>query len=660
MDAESTARGLLESLGGADNLASLGHCATRLRITPRDWDRVDQDRIRAFDEVVAVQAVGGQLQIVLGPGRVEAVHARMAKRRTEDAATDASRRRPARAIGLLVDVFTPLLPVFVAGGLLTAIHNVLAGPGVFGEAPVVELAPWLSGFVALVGLLGSAVFTLLPVFLGFTATARFGGTPYLGAAMGAALVAAPMIAAGGALPGIHLAPSAGWVIAGIDVLAIDYRGTVLPIIAVAFVLARFERVFQRILHGSARLLLVPLATLLCSGLVAFLVLGPVLRYAGDVAAQGMEWVYAGAGVAGGAIVGLVYSPLVVTGLHQGLIAVELGLIGGGGSFIFPIAAAANVAQASACLAVWITARRGSRLRTLATSATTPAALGIAEPAMFAVTLRLRAPFVIAVAATTLAAALLAAFHVQAVTLGAAGVLGFASIAPGRVVPFMLCVAIAGAGAFAGTIVWARWRTSAGRPFDSDADGDADGGAAGAGGVAATADPAPDPDPGPRAAAAPDPAEPGGAAVRAPVAGSVVNVSSLDDPAFAGSALGPTVAIAPTGGLVVAPVTGTVAVVSPTRHAFGIVSGEGVEILVHIGIDTVRMGGAGFDALVSVGDRVAAGDPIARADIPGIVAAGHDPIVLTIVVGGDARAARTVAARTPVGRGDVVLTIVDII
>lgn len=638
MDAGRTAERLLEALGGAGNLAATTHCATRLRITPRDLARVDRAAIAQTDGVVAVQVVAGQVQIVLGPGRVEAVHAELTRESGASpgalpgAGRHGRRRGPAAVVGLVVDVFTPLLPAFVAGGLLTAIHNVLAGPGVFGEASVVELVPAVSGVVALVGLLGSAVFALLPVLLGFSATARFGGTPYLGAALGAALVAAPLITASGSLPGIHLAPSTGWVIAGVDVLAIDYQGTVLPMIVIAAVLARFEALFTalfaRVLRGSARLLLVPLATLLCSGLVAFVVLGPVLRYAGDIAAEGMEWVYASAGTVGGAIVGAVYSPLVVTGLHQGLIAIELGLIASGGSFIFPIAAAANLAQAAACLAVWVAAVRGSRLSALAASATAPAALGIAEPAMFAVTLRLRVPFVIAVASTTVAAALLATFRVEAVTLGAAGVFGFASIAPGRVTPFVLCLLVAIAGSFGGTFAWARWRAARGRPLGAES-----------------------------------PAEPAAASaglvtLSAPVAGAVVDVGTLGDPAFAASALGATSAIRPSEGIVAAPVAGVVTAVSATRHAYGITTPGGVEVLVHIGIDTVRMDGAGFAARVATGDPVTAGQELALVDIAAVAAAGLDPVVLTIVTNREPDAVTAATTTGDIERGGPVLIVAE--
>jgi PTS system sucrose-specific IIC component len=619
MDAGSMAEAILRAVGGSDNVAASTHCATRLRVNPRDPAGVDTPALDAVPGVLATQVIGDQVQIVVGPGRVDDVAAALRRLLTPPPAASA-RPLPTRAISVLVDVFTPLLPAFVAGGLLTALHNVLAGPGAFGDLAVVDAVPWLRGPVALVGLLGAAVFALLPVLLGFSAAGRFGGSPYLGAAMGAALVAAPGLTADSALPAIHLTPETGWVIGGVDVLAIDYQGTVVPIIAICFVLARLERFFGRRLRGSARLLLVPLLTLLTTGLLAFLALGPALRFTADAAAVAMEWLYTSAGVFGGTIVGAVYSPLVVTGLHQGLIAIELGLLSTGGSFIFPVAAAANVAQAAATLAVWVSTRRGSRLRALAATATAPAALGIAEPAMFGVTLRLRVPFVIAVGATAVSATLLAAFRVQAVTLGAAGVFGFASIAPGRVLPFLACLGVSIALSFIGTLVWARWRRRRGRPLEGDDAG------------------APRDD----------------SVVHSPVTGTRVEVATLGDPAFAASTLGPTSAVTPTSGLVASPAEGTVSAIAAAAHAYGVTTDDGIEVLVHVGIDTVRLEGRGFRPLVRVGDRVAPGDALVHVDLAAVTAAGLDPVVLTIVTNADDRAFAVVDGPAEVTAGEPVL------
>jgi len=600
MDATRVADLIEEAVGGRANLESSTYCATRLRLTPRNPEMVRLDALRRIPMTIDARLVAGQVQIVLGPGRVQAVAAAMRRPRAPADTVGPGRRRrsPTRALVLLVDVFTPLLPVFVAGGLLMALHNILTGADTVGEMPIVDAVPWLDGFATLVGLMGYAVFALLPVLLGFAATERFGGSPHLGAAMGAALVAAPLFSGTGS-PG-HFAASPAWMIGDLNVFGVDYRNTVVPMIVIAFVLARIERLLNRGFHGSARLLLVPMLTLLTTGLIAFLALGPALRLLGDVTAHAMQWLYGSAGPVGGAMIGAAYSPLVVTGLHQGLLAIELGLISAGGSFIFPIAATANLAQAAATLAVWACSPKGSPMRSLAATTTAPAALGIAEPAMFGVTLRLRFPFVIAVGATAVAAALLAAFQVQAVALGAAGVFGFASIAPGKVDSFIACQAVAFGLSFGATWAWARWgKRRVPRPHPDGPTTDTD-----------------------------------AIVIASPVAGVVVDVETLADAAFARSALGPTVAVMPAEPRLVSPVRGTVVLVAPTGHAYGIALPDGTEVLVHAGIDTVRLGGSGFQPLTRVGEQVSVGDPLVDVDIEAVVSAGLDPVVLTIVTNAD--------------------------
>ncbi|MDS0245313.1 glucose PTS transporter subunit IIA [Microbacterium aurantiacum] len=534
----------------------------------------------------------------------------VASARSQVSRSQVSRRRGnplVRGIRILVDIFTPLLPVFVAGGLLTALNNLLASPGVFSENSLVQMAPWLTGFAALAGLLGAAVFALLPVLLGFSAAGRFGGSPYLGAAIGAALVAAPLIERADASSGVRVDDAGSWQIWGMDVLGIDYLGTVVPIIAIASLLAIIERLLRRKIRGAAAFLFTPMLVLLLSGMLAFLVVGPLMRFVGDALAHGVQWLYESTGAVGGMLFGGVYSPLVASGLHQGLVPVELGLMADGGSFIFPIAAAANVAQAGACLAVAVAASRGSRLRALAVGSSAPAALGIAEPAIFGVNLRLRFPFVVAAAATAIAGGFVALLDVTAVTLGAAGILGFLSISPRSITSFLICVLIAAVLSFAGTFAWARWRIARGRPLEKPLEGT-----------------------GPAAASS----APRIVEVVAPVEGATVPLSSLSDPVFASSGLGPSVAISPGKDLIRSPLDGTVTAVASTGHAFGVTSPEGVEVLVHIGIDTVTLGGLHFSPMIRQGDTVSAGDTLGTVDRAAVVAAELDPVTIVIVTNAD--------------------------
>ncbi len=485
-------------MGGAENVASATHCATRLRVSVVDTARVDEPGLRALAPVLGVARLAEQVQIVVGPGRVDAIDRELqgllgASRtaptlpvetppaetppadepRTEPSRADAPAapaprtlaRRLARPVYVLMDIITPLLPLFVAAGMLLALHNLLGVAGMFGPFSAVQVVPWLSGFAALIGILGIGVFTLLPVFVGFSAASRFGASAYLGAAMGAALVTAPHLVDSGMLPALQLEGGGSWAIAGVDVLGIDYQGTVVPMIAVAYVLAIVERTWRRVLRGAANFLLVPMLTLLVTGVLAFLLIGPIMRWLGDTVADTIATVYEVSGVLGGAVFGAVYPLLVVTGTHQSLVSLELSMLAGGGSFIFPAAGVANLAQAGACFAVALLVRRRSPLRALSAGAGIPACFGIAEPAIFGVTLRLQFPFVAAVIASAVGGALLAAWRVQAVTLGAAGLLGVASIAPGSGMLYLACAAVGAVIAFVLTLVWGRILRARGSTWD---------------------------------------------------------------------------------------------------------------------------------------------------------------------------------------------------
>ncbi|WP_282837467.1 PTS transporter subunit EIIC [Microbacterium flavum] len=467
-----TAAEVASALGGPANVVSLVHCATRLRVSVRDSGRVDLGAVSGLPGIIGVATLGDQIQIVVGPQAVERAHAALALalhvpiKESEaggagDSGPDAApaespHRRPiVRPLYVLMDIVAPLLPTFVAAGMLLALHNILSAPGVFGQGSVAATVPWLDGLSALIGILGIGVFTLLPVFVGYSAAARFGGSPFLGAAMGAALVAAPFVVDAGSFPALHVGGGGSWTIAGVDVLGIDYRGTVIPIVAIAYLLTLIERGLGTVLRGAARFLLVPMLTLLLTGVLAFLVVGPVLRFAGDGFARLIALVYEQSGLLGGVVFGALYPLLVLTGTHQSLVSLELGLLATGGSFIFPAAGAANLAQAGACFAVAVLAGRRTRLRALAAGAGLPACVGIAEPAIFGINLRLRFPFIAAVIASSIGGGVLAAFNVQAVTLGAAGVVGVASIAPGSGLEYLAAIGASGMIAFLVTLVWGR-------------------------------------------------------------------------------------------------------------------------------------------------------------------------------------------------------------
>lgn len=644
------ARSVLTALGGAENIQAAAHCATRLRIVTVDKTRIDQAALDADPDVKGTFEAGGQFQIIIGPGDVDKVYDELVTLSGVRAATKDEVKQVAgqsgnvvvRFIKMLSDIFVPVLPALIAGGLLMALNNVLTAPGLFGPEAVTTTLPWLADPAALINLLASAAFAFLPVLVAFSAGQRFGANPYLSAALGAAMVMPSLVNGYAVSQAMADGTMTYWNILGMDVAQAGYQGTVIPVLAVVYLLSVCEKLLRRVLKGTFDFLFTPMISLLVVGIATFVAVGPAMRWVSDAITFGLSWVYESFGFLGGALFGLVYSPIVVTGLHQSFPAVELSLIAQGGSFIFAIAAMANIAQGAACLAVFFLVRRGSKLRAMAGASSTSALLGITEPAIFGVNLRLQFPFFIGMGAAAVAGGFISALGVKAISLGAAGVIGFVSIEPSSIPQFALCALISFTLSFVTTLAYGRWRIARGKPLDPSegiAPLDASIESSDIAAPPAQAEPV-------RAEAVP--AASGLDAVRvdivSPARGRLIALSEVPDPMFSGGVLGGGAAVVPSDGDVTAPVAGVLTAVFPTGHAYGITTDDGVEVLVHIGIDTVNLKGAHFTALVAAGDRVETGAPLARVDWDAVRAAGYDittPIVITnsdvfeVVVSADA-------------------------
>ena len=636
MQHDVVARSVLTALGGSENIQAAAHCATRLRIVTVDKTRIDQSALDADPNVKGTFEAGGQFQIIIGPGDVDKVYDELVALSGVRAATKDEVKQVAgqsgnvvvRFIKMLSDIFVPVLPALIAGGLLMALNNVLTAPGLFGPEAVTTTLPWLADPAALINLLASAAFAFLPVLVAFSAGQRFGANPFLSAALGAAMVMPSLVNGYAVSEAMAAGTMTYWNILGMDVAQAGYQGTVIPVLAVVYLLSVCEKLLRRVLKGTFDFLFTPMISLLVVGVATFVAVGPAMRWVSDAITFGLSWVYESFGFLGGALFGLVYSPIVVTGLHQSFPAVELSLIAQGGSFIFAIAAMANIAQGAACLAVFFLVRRGSKLRAMAGASSTSALLGITEPAIFGVNLRLQFPFFIGMGAAAVAGGFISALGVKAISLGAAGVIGFVSIQPSSIPQFALCALISFVLAFVATLVYGRWRIARGKPLDPtegvaplDEPTDADTSTSDVAEVATDT----------VAAAAASDADAVRLDIVSPVRGRLIPLSEVPDPMFSGGVLGGGAAVLPSDGDVTAPVAGVLTAVFPTGHAYGITTDDGVEVLVHIGIDTVNLKGAHFTALVAAGERVEVGTPLARVDWSAVRAAGYDvttPIVVT--------------------------------
>lgn len=649
MDHSRVARTVLDAVGGPANISAAAHCATRLRLVLNDQEKVDQAALDNDLDIKGTFSAAGMFQIIVGPGDVDVVYDKLIASGVKEASKAEAAQEAAkqgnlftRFIKMVADIFVPVLPALVAGGLMMALNNILTARGLFGAESLVDRWPAITDIAALVNMLSAAPFAFLPVLIGFSATKRFGGNPYLGATMGAAMVMPELVNGWGVAAAIADGTMPYWEIFGIAVAQAGYQGQVIPVLFVSFLLATIEKQLHKRLKGTTDFLLTPLITILVTGFLTFMLVGPLTRQLADAISFGLLWLYESTGFVGGLIFGLLYSPIVVTGLHQSFPALELTLLppGGPGSFIFPVASMANIAQGGATLAVFLAAR-DAKLRGMSGAASASALMGITEPAIFGVNLRLRWPFFIAIGSAAIGSALISIFDVRAVALGAAGLIGFVSIDPVDIPMFIVSALVTLGLSFGVGTVYARSRgraSIAGTHVDETIEEEAVENAA----AAAVVLPAGDVE---------------DFTVTAPLTGEAVPLAEVKDPMFSGGMLGPGAAIVPSVGRVVAPFDGEVIVAFPTGHAYGLRSASGVEVLIHVGMDTVQLDGKHFTAKVGVGQQVRRGDLLAEVDLAAVAAAGYDTTTPVVVTNATAYERVDAAVSGPVATGDPLLTAV---
>lgn len=454
----------IAKLGGKENITTLAHCATRLRLTLADESKVDKEAIENIEGVKGQFSTSGQYQIIFGSGTVNKVHAEMQKQMgigdmsTAEVAAAGAANQPLlqRIVKGLADIFVPIIPAIVAGGLLMGIHSMLTSIGFFWEGhSVVTKYPGVSDLVDFINTIANAPFVFLPVLLGFSATRKFGGNPFLGAALGMLLVHTDLTDGWNYAKTLMEGNIKYWNVLGLEIEKVGYQGTVIPTIISAWVLATLEKGFRKFVPSYLDNLVTPMFSLFIAGFLAFTVIGPFGREAGSLISAGLTWLYNTLGFLGGAIFGTFYAPIVITGMHQTFIAVETQLLAEmaqtGGTFIFPIAAMSNIAQGAACLGVAFT-MKDAKVRGLAIPSGVSALLGITEPAMFGVNLRYRHAFISAMIGSGLASAFIAAFNVKAIALGAAGFLGVASIKPDSLAMYSIGMVISFVVAFGLSVI----------------------------------------------------------------------------------------------------------------------------------------------------------------------------------------------------------------
>lgn len=611
MDYAAIAAQIIEHVGGKDNIRSVQHCATRLRFQLKNADLRNEEAITDIEAVKGVFMTNSQFQIILGSGLVNLVCDEVQKQigmTTDSAPVEEEKQGSAvqRFIKMFSDIFVPIIPAIVAGGLLMGINNVLTAAMFEGGKSIIDMFPQFRDLASAINIFANAPFTFLPVLIGFSATKRFGGNPYLGAAMGMIMVHPDLLNAYSLGTGVEV-PT--WNLFGLSVQAVGYQGTVLPVLAVSWILANLEKRLHKVTPTWLDNLTTPLLSIMVTAFITFLFVGPVLRGAGNILADGITWLYNTLGPIGGGLFGLVYAPITLTGMHHSFIPIETQLLASiavtGGSFIFITASMNNVAQGAAVLAV-LFKTKDVKLKSICSAAGVSALLGITEPAMFGVTLKLRYPFYAAMAGSAVGSAWCALFHILAQALGAAGLPGFISVLPQDWAMFGIGLLLSMlTSAIVTLFFWNKIEESSQTEKKQS-----------------------------KKEETPVIDEEQPLILLSAVDGKVQDITKSSDAAFASGGMGKGVCIDPTDNMIYAPCDGKIAFTFPTKHALGLVSDQGVEIMIHCGIDTVNMEGEGFETLVSQGEHVHAHTPLIRFDSEKIKAAGNSDQTMMIITNSD--------------------------
>lgn len=633
MDYAKIASEVIRLVGGKDNIRSVAHCATRLRLQLRNNDLRDESALSDVEGVKGVFLTQSQFQIIFGAGTVNLVCDEVQKQLGVQTETDDKEPEEKkgnllqRLVKMLSDIFVPIIPAIVAGGLLMGINNILTSNLIHGQS-IIALYPQWAGLASAINLFAAAPFTFLPVLIGFSAAKKFGGNPYLGAAMGMIMVHPDLMSA--YQIGIGTPPV--WDIFGFQIPAIGYQGTVLPVLAVSWIIANIEKRLHKITPSWLDNLTTPLISILVTSFLTFIVVGPVLREAGNLLATGITWVYNSLGFIGGALFGLVYAPITLTGMHHSFIAIETQLIADsahtGGSFIFSTASMNNVAQGAAVLAV-LMMTKNEKIKSICSASGISALLGITEPAMFGVTLKLKYPFYAAIIGSAVGSAYLAGTKTLAQALGAAGLPGFISMKPDHYLYFAIGLALSMAVSFILTVIfWKKFNLGAMENAGTSADSKISSAVSvSADSASAESENRKDSDNHSENAESAEHTEEN---LFAPMAGEIIPISESADEAFSSKVLGDGIAVNPSDGTIYAPCDGTVSLLFPTKHAIGITTSGGTDLLIHAGIDTVKMDGDGFEAFVQQGTAIHKGDKLLKMDLNKVRSAGYNPQTMMIL------------------------------
>ena len=620
MDYRKTAKAILDQVGGSKNIVSAAHCATRLRLVIADNSKADKEAIENVDGVKGVFEASGQLQIILGTGTVNKVFDEFISIAGITASSKAEAKEAAaqkqnifmRAVKLLGDIFVPIIPAIVASGFLMGIMNSLDFMINNGFISM----DTSSSIYVFANLFSNTAYTFLQILIAFSAAKAFGANPYLGAVIGMIMInPALQNAYTVATEGVQQTQSVFFGLYDIDM--VGYQGHVIPVVIAVWVLSVIEKKLHKIVPEVLDLFVTPLVSVFVTGYLTLSIIGPVFVWAENAILGGIQWLLTLPLGIGSLIMGGLYAPTVVTGIHQMYTAIDIGQIAQYGvTYWLPLASAANVAQGAAALAVALKSR-DKKIKSLALPSSLSAFMGITEPAIFGVNLRFFRPFIAGCIGGGCGALYASLVHLGAKGTGVTGIFGIL-LCLEQPVQYVIEMAIAVGVAFViSFIIYKDQKPEAETAGIEDknakvaASGTDDESKETADSVLISEE-----------------------TIKSPVKGRIIPLSEVSDETFASEMLGVTSAVEPDDGRIVSPCDGEVINVFDTGHAVCIATKSGGELLIHIGVDTVKLNGKGFTKKVLDGDHVHAGDVLIEADLDTIRNEGYSPDVMVILTNAD--------------------------
>lgn len=624
---------LLRLVGGRENISAVSHCMTRMRFVLQDPAKADVKGIEAMKVVKGSFTQSGQFQVIIGNtvsdfyndftkvAGIEGV--------SKDAVKQAAKQNQnvvQRIVTALAEIFAPLIPAIITGGLILGFRNCIDSLYLFenGTKTLCDISQFWAGIDSFLWLIGEAVFHMLPVGICWSVTKKMGTTQMLGIVLGLTLVSGQLLNAY-SVAGTAAADIPKWDFGFFKVNMIGYQAQVIPAILAAFTLVYLEKFFRKIVPQVVSMIVVPFCSLVLAVIASHFILGPVGWKIGSAISS---VVYAGitgpAKVIFGGVFGFLYAPLVITGLHHMSNAIDLQLIADyKGTMLWPMIALSNIAQGSAVLGMIFLQRKNAQAQEVNVPSGISCYLGITEPAIFGVNLKIGFPFICGMIGSACAAVVCVATGTTANAIGVGGLPGILSIKPEYMGTFAICTVIAVVIPFLLTVIVGKKKLTEEQLYGEVEE------------VEET-----------RVEEKEEVKK--AVTLVSPMKGEVKPLSEVNDPAFAGGILGQGVAIIPSEGKLCSPVDATItSILMPSKHAVGLRTDDGMEMLMHIGLDTVKLEGKYFKAVAREGQRVKKGDIIIEFDLDAVKQEGFDTITPILIINSD-----DYKAITPVRMGEI--------